>query len=92
MKLELKELKIIAHTLGIKYFEIFKPEKQDKILPEEFYRNHFCASVNHSEFPILSELHNKKIMNCWTQFDNIYFGVTDLGIEKFRKEFNELVN
>lgn len=86
------ELKIIGHSLGINtYHAKLSKKKKDKQLPKEFYRNYFCASVNHKDFPILSDLQLKKLMISWTRFDNIYFSVTDEGIQLFRTEFDKYI-
>ena len=86
------EFKLIGHSLGVNtYHAKVSKKKKDKILPKEFYRNYFCASVNHSDFPILSDLQLKGLMESWTKFDNLYFGVTEKGIQAFKNVFDKYV-
>ncbi len=92
MKNELtpEEFKIVAHTLGIDPMYAKRSKKaKDKKLPEEFYRNYFCASVNHNDYPVLDSLMRDGIMESWERFKNLYFGVTEWGEFVFRKEFNK---
>src|SRR5690348_13015 len=94
-KLELSndELDVVAHTLGINFYNAkLSKKKKDKKLPKEFYRNYYCASVNHHKFPVLSDLQLTGVMKSWTQFDNLYFCVTEEGIELFKKEFKRQIN
>lgn len=87
------ELKLIGHSLGVNvYHAKLSKLKKDKKLPKEFYRNYFCASVNHTDFPTLDGLQLKGLMKSWTKFDNLYFGVTEKGIELFKEEFTKQVN
>lgn len=87
-----KELHLIGHSLGINVYNAkLSKKKKDKRLPKEFYRNYFCASVNHSDFPILSDLQLKGLMESWTKFNNIYFSVTEKGIQLFRIEFDKYI-
>lgn len=89
-QISVDELTILGHSLGINVYHAMRTKiKKDRELPVEFYRNYFCASVNHDAFPILDGLMRKGLMESWTKFDNLYFGVTDSGIEIFRNEFEE---
>lgn len=83
-----KEFEIVAHALGIR-LDLAKRshKKKDKYLPEEFYRNYFCAGAGHSDIPTLESLVGKGFMHKWNQFDNQYYGVTELGISEFRDTF-----
>lgn len=79
-------MKTISHCLGIDYFRAVMSQKlKDKKLPDSFYRNYFNAE-KHSDLDALCECgyavrqeHLK--MN--------YYHITELGIEKFRKQFAE---
>ena len=88
-----KQFEIIAHTLGINaYHAKLSTRKKDKILPDEFYRNYFCAGTEkHHEYDILLELEKLGYMERWKSFSNLYFGVTDEGIKAFRQQFKETI-
>ncbi len=79
------EFNILGHCLGIHPRTAkYSPKKKDKKLPEEFYRNYFCASEGHKDLPLLLSLQNKFLIEgTW------YFHVTELGEFKFRQEFKE---
>lgn len=82
------EFKILGHCLGIdpKTNKLSK-KKKDKKLPEEFYRNYFCAGEKHSDLPTLLTLQNKGFIE--QREGTWYFHVTELGEFKFRKEFKK---
>lgn len=86
-----EQFKIVGHTIGINtYHAELSSRKKDKYLPDEFYRNYFCAgNEKHHDFKILEELEQLGIMQRWEQMNNIYFCVTDLGIVAFRNQFTE---
>lgn len=86
-----REFEILGHSLGIcprscKYSR----KKKDKKLPDEFYRNHFCASEGHSDLPTLLTLQNKSFMK--QSEGTWYFHVTELGEFKFRSHFKKYIN
>jgi DNA-binding PadR family transcriptional regulator len=88
-----EELKIMGHSLGVNvYHAKVSKKKKDKKLPQEFYRNYFCASPGHSDYTTLQSLFKKGYMETWTSFGNQqYFGVTDEGIKVFKEEFEKQV-
>lgn len=93
VKLSFKEINILGHALGINVYNNCKTKKKrDKILPKKYYRNYFSASVNHDDFPTLSDLQNKGYMHSWSQFNNTYFGVTEEGKNVFETEYARLIS
>lgn len=84
-----KQLEIVGHTLGTNVYNAkLSTRKKDKFLPDEFYRNYFCAGTKkHDDYPILMELEKEALTERWTKFTNLYFGITQKGINKFREEF-----
>lgn len=97
------ELSIISHTLGVNLeLAIRSKKKKDKKLPKEFYRNYFCLCRVES----LERLHQTGEKDClffekllanefahkWERLGNVYYSISDKGIEKFKSEFNEIVN
>ncbi|MCD8448033.1 hypothetical protein [Tenacibaculum finnmarkense] len=84
-----QELNKISHSLGIQFFEsVMSHKKKDKELPDEFYRNHY--SINKCD--ILDGLVDKSFASKRQVSGSNCYNITDLGIKKFRAEFNELVN
>jgi len=77
-KFSKEEFDIIGHTLGV------KPGSKEQ--PAEYYRNYFCASVEHDDYKILCDLQNRGVMERWEKFGNIYFGVTEQGISQYREQ------
>lgn len=85
-----KELDVVGHSLGINvYHSKLSKKKKDKQLPKEFYRNRFCASEGHDDYPTLITLEENGLMERWDKTAE-FFWVTDPGIEKFKQEFKEL--
>lgn len=94
IKLNEKEMDIISHSLGFR-LDIAKKSKlkRDKKLPKEFYRNYYCAGTErHDNFPTLKNLEDSGLMERWTQYNQIYFQVTDEGIQVFKENFSRLIN
>jgi hypothetical protein len=89
-----EELHILGHSLGINvYHAKHSKKKKDKKLPKEFYRNYFCAGTEaHYEFKTLETLEQAGLMHRWNQYGQIYFGVSEKGIEVFREEFKKYVS
>jgi hypothetical protein len=88
-----KQLDVLGHTLGINvYHAKLSKKKRDKKLPKEFYRNYFCASEGHSDYNILCELENMKLMERWYKDNYIFFHVLEEGIPIFRENFNKIIN
>lgn len=85
-----REFQILGHSLGI-HPETCKwsKKKKDKRLPDEFYRNYFCASEGHNDLPTLLSLQNKSYME--QREGTWYFHVTEMGEFKFRKHFAEYI-
>lgn len=91
--LKYKELDVIGHSLGINvYHAKLSKKKKDKKLPKEFYRNYFCTNENSSDFSLLTSLVKVELMYSWKQYDNIYFGVSEEGVELFRDEFKKFMD
>ena len=85
-----QEFTILGHCLGIHpYSAKLSRKKKDKKLPEEFYRNYFCAGEKHSDLPILLTLQNKGFVE--QREGTWYFHVTELGEFKFRQEFKKYI-
>lgn len=84
-----EEMRRIAHSLGIDLFKsVMSHNKRDKQLPNEFYRNYYQSELD-GPFERLIE---KGFATKDRRLKLNYYFVTDLGIEKFREEFAELVN
>lgn len=84
-----EELKKIAHSLGIRLFEsVMSHNKKDKQLPNEFYRNYYQSETDNT----FEKLIEKGFAVKDKRLNLNYYFITDLGIEKFRTEFAELVN
>lgn len=84
-----KEMEKISHSLGIRLYEsVMSHQLKDKKLPNEFYRNHFSAPDN----IIFEGLVEKGFARKRDVFDSNCYHITELGIEKFRLEFVQLVN
>jgi hypothetical protein len=90
MELTIKQLDIIAHSLGINLFNaILSDKNKDKILPNEFYRNYYCISDENSySFQSIKELITYNLMEKFS--DGIYI-VTELGKLEFIQHFHKLV-
>jgi len=84
-----EELEKIADSLGIRLFEsVMSHNKKDKQLPNEFYRNYYqCETDNTFE-----KLIEKGFAVKDKRLSLNYYFITDLGIDKFRTQFSELVN
>jgi len=87
------QLDIIAHTLGINYYDAVNSKKEkDKHLPDNFYRNYYCAcGVGGKPEPELLELMKLGYMGNYEKFSNLIFYTTDKGIEEFRTRFTKEV-
>lgn len=88
-----EELHILGHSLGVNvYHAKHSKKKKDKKLPKEFYRNYYCAGTDkHDGFEILEGLEKQELMHRWNQYGQIYFGVSEKGIETFKEEFKKFV-
>jgi len=65
------QLDIIAHTLGINYYDVVNSKKEkDKHLPDNFYRNYYCAcGVGGKPEPELLELMKLGYMGNYEKFN-----------------------
>ena len=85
----IKEMRKISHSLGIQLFEsVMSHQLKDKTLPKGFYRNFFqVPNCEVFEKLVVDGYASKKIV-----FEqNVYF-ITEKGQDKFRQEFDLLVN
>lgn len=86
-----EEFDKIGHTLGINvYHALNSKRKEDKILPDEFYRNYYnygSFSKDNIEPELVTNLN--EFIDKWVQFGLYYFCVNERGIENFRKQFKE---
>jgi len=64
MKLTKEEKEVLMHTLGLNY-------------KDKSFRNHFCASKGHSDYPILIALVEKGYMYKMSNFAGDYFCCID---------------
>jgi hypothetical protein len=84
-----EELSKISHSLGIDIFRASMSHKRkDKTLPKEFYRNYF--QINSDD--VLDNLVLNNYAEKYSHLGLNCYHITDLGIDKFRKEFNDIVN
>lgn len=91
-KLTHQELDVIGHALGVNvYHAKTSKKKKDKKIPKVFYRNYYCSSLNEDNYELLCSLKNKNLMVSNEKYGNIYFFVTDTGIELFKKEFTDYI-
>ncbi|MFV5702217.1 hypothetical protein ACM55F_10125 [Flavobacterium sp. XS2P12] len=84
-----EEMKKISHSLGIQLFEsVMSHQLKDKILPKEFYRNFFQVPN--------CEVFEKLVIDGYASkrevFEQKVYHITPKGQEKFRQEFDLLVN
>ncbi len=87
-----RHIELIGHSLGINVYHAVRSSKQsDRKLPKEFCRNYFAASEGHTDYKDLCEIEGDGFMERYTRFNNLYFGVTEQGIEKFKAAFIELM-
>jgi hypothetical protein len=84
------DFKMVGHTLGINTYNAeLSNRKKDKSLPDEFYRNYYCCcSEKDSDW---EKLVVDGFAHTWNQFSNIYYGVTEKGIQIFREQFKKFV-
>lgn len=86
------ELDIVSHTLGIAIDRARNSKKKkDKKLPKEFSRNYFCSDRGGEDYNCLLSLEERGLTRRWEKFGNLYFSVTERGIELFKTEFNNYV-
>jgi hypothetical protein len=86
-----KQFQLIGHSLGINTYDAELSKRQkDKTLPDEFYRNYFCAG--NSEILELENAVNDGLMVKWNQFNQLYYGVSEKGIGEFRVEFTQRIS
>lgn len=87
------ELDLIGHALGINvYHARLSKKKSDKKLPKEFYRNYYCATTSSDNYDVLVNLRTRDLMISQDKYDQVYFHVTDEGIELFKSEFNLIIS
>ncbi len=88
-----EQYKNVGHSLGINtYHAALSEREKDRYLPEEFYRNYYCWGNADSEPSAeWEDLVNKGLADVDIQRDQIYYFVSDKGIEKFRELFTERV-
>lgn len=96
LSLSINEVEILGHSLGINIAHAHNSDKKrDKKLPNEFYRNRFCASEYHSDLPILESLERMGYMVRGEKINNgndTLWHVTESGIEKFRFSFASIIS
>lgn len=91
-----KSLQLIGHSLGIdiRHAEM-SSSLRDKKLPEEYYRNHYCAgkigSVKDEDWIALDEMSHLLLVTPYEKFGNQVFAVTAQGRSEFEKIFTERV-
>lgn len=85
----IEEMKKISHSLGIKLFEsVMSHQLKDKILPNGLYRNFFqVPNCDVFEKLVIDGYASKKEV-----FEQNVYYITPKGQEKFRQEFDLLVN
>lgn len=87
-----EQFDLIGHSLGVNIYHAKISEKEKhKYLPDEFYRNYYCAGKIGGVYPEFKELLEKGYVETWTKFGNDYFSVTERGILEFRNEFTERI-
>ena len=90
-KLSENQISIIGHSLGINvYHAKVSKKKRDKKLPNDFYRNRFCAGDSHDDMPTLLSLEELGYMSRGLKINNgrdILWYVTETGIDIFKQEF-----
>jgi len=84
-----EQFKIVGHSLGINTYHAEHSEiEKDKYLPEEFYRNYYCwGNVESTPSAEWEELVRNELAVSDVQREQIYYFVTDKGIQKFRDLF-----
>lgn len=88
IKLSDKQIDLIAHSLGINYYNAkLSDDPKYKSLPDEFYRNYFCVGDPNQFTDEMRELEEAGFIETWNKFGNFYFGITKNGIEEFRVIF-----
>lgn len=95
MPILFKEAEVCGHSLGINLLEAKRSKKKsDKKLPDNFYRNRFCAGFGHENTP---ELKSLETMGYMAQRRKINEGqdtlwcVTNDGIKWFREYFQYFI-
>ncbi len=82
------QINLIAHALGIQYFDAKISNSPDlKQLPDQFFRNYFCVGSETSFNDDMISLKKTGLIKTYSKFENLYFLVTDKGIQEFRKIF-----
>ena len=90
-KLTLKQLLLIAHSLGIDLFNaVISLKRKDKYLPSEYYRNYFNTTKGSMDYEAIQELVKLGMME-EMQDNKDYFRVTLAGMIKFRLQYGEYV-
>jgi len=92
-KLSYNQICKVGHSLGIHYYGVMLPDakKEDKKLPKQFYRNRYITTGKTGSYSELMTLVEMGYMGSETmeESENIFFYVTDQGIEEFRNQFKE---
>lgn len=97
MQEESSPFKVIAHAIGIDVEKAIKShDPRDKALPDQFYRNRFCAGDDHTEIASLQKAKAEGLMECTEPMER-YGGsrmwyVTAKGFEYFTDIFYNIVN
>jgi len=84
-----KQFKIVGHSLGINTYHAKHSEiEKDKYLPGEFYRNYYCwGNADGTPSEEWEELVRQELAVSDVQREQLYYFVTDEGIQKFRDLF-----
>lgn len=87
---------IIGHSLGIDTYNAKSSNrKKDKILPMDFYRNHYCYGYKTDGTELERRFELMKSLNLIESFENIgtlYFCITEKGKKLFREKFKKEIS
>jgi hypothetical protein len=85
-----KQIDIIGHSLGVNtYHARLSNKPKDKFLPDEFYRNYYCVGSSSNFTDDMSNLEQIGFIDKWMDGQQLYFQITEEGINYFKNYFIE---
>ncbi len=85
-----KQIDIIGHSLGINVYNArLSDSPKYKFLPDEFYRNYYCVGSEANFTEEMVELEKIGFIERLINEKQVYFGITDEGINYFKNYFTE---
>lgn len=92
-KLNNEQVDIIGHSLGINvYHARLSNDPKDKYLPDEFYRNYYCVGSVDNFTNEMIDLLDLGFIEKTNRFGQLYFHITEKGIDEFRKIFQSEIS